>query len=167
MKLNLGAGHKHMPGFVNVDLAGNWSTIEPDIAADITQPLPFPDDSADEIHSYHCVEHFWRWKIQGILREWRRVLKPGGLMVLECPCLDKILAIYFNAMERGKAPPKELTIQGLFGNPAYKSEAMAHKWCYSLLEMRDVLTQVGFTQIKQAEPKTHVAGRDMRLECIK
>ena len=35
----------------------------------------------------HVVEHFWRWEVRDVLREWVRVLKPGAPMILECPNL--------------------------------------------------------------------------------
>lgn len=39
------------------------------------------------ILSVHVIEHFWRWEALDVLREWLRVLKPGGVMILECPNL--------------------------------------------------------------------------------
>ncbi len=41
IKLNIGCGAKKWPGFVNVDLANNWTDVPPDVVADVTKPLPF------------------------------------------------------------------------------------------------------------------------------
>lgn len=45
--------------------------------------LPFPDASFDRLLSHHLVEHLA--DLPGALREWRRVLEPGGLMVICTP----------------------------------------------------------------------------------
>ena len=129
IRLNLGCGQKIWPGFVNVDLANNWSDVEPDVIADVTGPLPFPDDYADEVHAYHLLEHLWRWKTADCLREWIRVLKPGGLLVLEMPCLDKIAKIIAHSIiDRTPLNPR-MSIWGLYGDASYQSEEMTHKWC--------------------------------------
>lgn len=71
--------------------------IDPDCGADVLHdindlPLPFEDESFDEIHTYHCLEHLGQ---QG---DWRtffrqfddlyRILKPGGLLCIISPSLN-------------------------------------------------------------------------------
>ncbi len=45
--------------------------------------LPFEDDSFDLITNWHVVEHVE--DVHETLAEWYRVLKPGGVMILETP----------------------------------------------------------------------------------
>ena len=45
--------------------------------------LPFDDETFDIVVSWHVVEHVE--SVEETLAEWQRVLKPGGLMVLETP----------------------------------------------------------------------------------
>jgi predicted SAM-dependent methyltransferase len=162
--LNLGCGGKIWPApYVNVDLANNWTSIQPDIVADVTGQLPFPDDYADEVHAYHLFEHIYRWKAEDVLKEWIRVLKPGGLLVLEMPCLDKVLDAFFHFIQAGKPAPIHLTMWALFGDPRYKNEAMCHRWCYAASELRDLLEYAGMQDIREEEPKTHQPVRDMRM----
>jgi predicted SAM-dependent methyltransferase len=163
IKLNLGCGPKHWPGFVNVDLQGNWSGKAPDVAADVTKPLPFASDYADEIHAIHLLEHLYRWEAPAILADWFRVLKPGGLLALELPCLDKIAAQYAHALVDGSEPDARLTILGLYGDPAYKKEAMCHRWCYSLAELAGGLKLLGYVDIEEQRPQYHQPARDMRM----
>jgi SAM-dependent methyltransferase len=64
--------------------------VKPDVVWDLTKrPLPFDDDTFDEIHAYEVLEHLGR---QGDWRaffdewsEWYRLLKPGGLFVGTSP----------------------------------------------------------------------------------
>lgn len=163
IKLNLGCGPKLLPGFINCDLSGNWSKVKPDVECDVTKPLPFPDEYADEIHAYHLLEHLNRWEAPDILRDWQRVLKPGGLLVLEMPCLDKIVSLYAHALIDGTAPDQRLTIMGLYGDPGYRNESMMHRWCYSIAELAGGLQALGFVDIEEQPPQTHQPARDMRM----
>ncbi|MEM7453053.1 MAG: methyltransferase domain-containing protein [Planctomycetota bacterium] len=45
--------------------------------------LPFADDTFDVVTSWHVIEHVS--DVKETLAEWNRVLKPGGIMVLETP----------------------------------------------------------------------------------
>ena len=163
VKLHLGCGGKLLPGFVNVDLANNWSSVQPDVVCDVTGHLPFPDNHADEVHSYHLLEHIQRFKAEACLVEWVRVLKPGGLMVLELPCLDKIIATYAHHLIDGTPPDDRMTIWGLFGDPGYKTEEMMHKWCWRVQELGDLLHDIGLEDVRSEKPQTHQPRRDMRL----
>lgn len=73
-------GREKWLGLVTLDLA---DTHKPDVVHDIASlPLPFADDSADEIHAYEVMEHVgqqgdWRFFFDQWADLWR-VLKPGG-----------------------------------------------------------------------------------------
>ena len=167
IRLDLGCGPKKRPGFIGVDLENNWSGQAPDVVADVTGPLPFSDDYADEVHAYHLLEHLPRWKAPDCLAEWIRVLKPGGLLVLEMPCFDKICGILAHCLiDRSPLDPR-MTMWGLYGDPNYKNEAMMHKWCYSYHELESLLEEVGMQQIRREKPQTHQVNRDMRMTAVK
>jgi len=51
--------------------------------------LSFPDKSFDRVIAAHVLEHLYR--PHEILREWVRVLKPGGILSLVLPCDPGIL----------------------------------------------------------------------------
>lgn len=148
-------------GFVNVDLADNWSGKQPDVVADITKKLPFPDHYADEIHAIHVVEHFPRGHVVDILKDWKRVLKPGGKLAIEVPCLNKIVKWLITPHPNAK-DQQRLTMIGLYGDWWEKDE-MTHRWCYSAEEMMAIMSDVGFQKINILDPIYHQPLRDMRV----
>lgn len=82
LKLHLGCGQRNIPGFVHVD--GNWAP-HVDVVTDLRR-LTFLDDGvADLVYASHVLEHFGRWEYRDVLREWQRVLAPGGVLRLAVP----------------------------------------------------------------------------------
>lgn len=61
-------------------------TMNPDVLAD-ARFLPFKDCFADAIFSSHALEHISFRETMATLKEWGRVLKPGGRMVIVIPNL--------------------------------------------------------------------------------
>lgn len=161
IKLNLGCGKKKWGGYVNVDLPGNWSGHKPDVESDLRK-LPFPDDYADEAYAIHVLEHFHLWEVPEILKEWKRVLKPKGRLVIEVPCLEKILYWFTQ-----KPLIPRMTWWGLYGDPGYKNPDMVHKWCYAKDMLVFHLDLAGFEDIQILEPEYHLKQRDMRAEAWK
>jgi predicted SAM-dependent methyltransferase len=55
----------------------------------------FPDDCFDEIYASHVAEHFdYRDQLLATLKEWRRVLMPGGSLYLSVPDLDVLAGLF-------------------------------------------------------------------------
>lgn len=52
--------------------------------------INLPDDYADVVFTSECLEHFPRAEYQDALREWCRIVKPGGMIRVEVP--DFLLA---------------------------------------------------------------------------
>ncbi len=152
-RIHLGCGDKYWPGFKNVDLVG-----DPDIKSDIME-LEIESGTVDEIHAIHLFEHIPRTKILAALKEWKRVLKKGGKLILEMPSMDKIAQHIVN----GANNPR-LTLLGIFGDPREENPYMAHKWCYTNEELKAVLEKSGFSVVFE-EPKFHIKRRDLRVSC--
>jgi SAM-dependent methyltransferase len=81
-KLNLGAGKSRMPGFLSVDSIPFEGL---DVVADLTKPWPWDDNSTDEIHMSHVLEHFNGLERVHIFNEMHRVLIKGGKAVIITP----------------------------------------------------------------------------------
>ena len=54
--------------------------------------LPYVCDGAfDYIYSSHLIEDFYYDELIGIISEWRRILAPNGVLVLNCPDQKRFL----------------------------------------------------------------------------
>ena len=129
--------------------------------------LEIDNDSADAVAAIHVLEHFHVFEAADLLTEWRRVLKPGGKMIIEVPCMDKVFA-YVADCGKTKTPMMPfMTIYALWGDPKHKDPAMCHKWGYFQDGLRNLLETVGMREITFTEPRYHFACRDMRVEAVK
>ena len=86
MNLNLGSGTSRKQDYLSVDLY----TPEADVMIDLTRPLPFDDESVDNIYASHVVEHFSREEWESMRKDWVRVLKKGGAIEIRCPDIIKV-----------------------------------------------------------------------------
>jgi predicted SAM-dependent methyltransferase len=89
--LHLGCGSVDHPRFVNVD---GFPYPHVHHVRPLDDLSPFADGSAALVYASHCLEHFPRADVPRVLAEWRRVLRPGGVLRLSVPDFDRLLAIY-------------------------------------------------------------------------
>ncbi len=91
LRLHLGCGDVDAPGFVNID-------GRPMRHVHLVQPLDrldrFADNSAALVYASHCLEHFPHAELPRVLKEWCRVLRPGGVVRVAVPDFDAIIAMY-------------------------------------------------------------------------
>jgi ubiquinone/menaquinone biosynthesis C-methylase UbiE len=90
-RLHWGCGPLTSYGWVNSDIHG-WPGV--DVVADIRAGLPMADDSFDYVVSIHALPELSYSDMDQALSELRRVLKPGGVLRLGLPDMDKALAAY-------------------------------------------------------------------------
>jgi predicted SAM-dependent methyltransferase len=162
IRLDLAAGHFREQGWVAVDLADGYAGAmtnpeQPDVVADV-RDLPFPDDYADEARAIHIIEHFHAWEALDVVKEWVRVLKPGGKLAIECPGLEKVLKL----AEVPQIQPK-YTYWALYGDPRHQRPEMMHKWCYTSVTLARLMAQAGLEDITPEPPQFHYPVRDIRV----
>lgn len=84
LRLNLGAGPTHLPGFVGVDRKTGGEVY----------PLAYADESVEEIVASHVLEHFSHREIRAVMTDWVRVLKPGGKIRIAVPDTEEVARLY-------------------------------------------------------------------------
>ena len=82
--INLGSGALRYEGFVNVDFFGKRETGV-DYGADLRYPLLIDDNSLKGIFCEHTLEHLTYTKVDELLGECYRILKPGGRIRIIVP----------------------------------------------------------------------------------
>lgn len=102
-----------------------------------------------------------------MIEEWRRVLKPGGKMILELPCMDKIMQYIARTVGTGEPFYPFMTLYAFWGDPGHENEAMCHKWGYFKQTLKELLEKCGMRDIRFEKPRYHFPFRDMRVECVK
>ena len=66
------------------------ASVAPDIIASITDMTPVPTGSMDAVWSSHNVEHLYPHEVPLALAEFRRVLAPGGFLLITLPDLQQV-----------------------------------------------------------------------------
>lgn len=165
-RLNLGCGDKLLPGYINVDVAESRAGKKPDVLCDLRELTPFESGSVDEILSVHVIEHFWRWEALDVLREWVRVLRPGGKLILECPNLLSACEALLANPDAASGPGREgqRTMWVLYGDPAWRDPLMVHRWGYTPKSLAQLMTEAGLANVRQEPAQFKLREpRDMRL----
>lgn len=89
--LDIGAGvGKVWPSVLGIDTAMNGTRPASDLMMDGTDLSMFADGSMDGVFSSFLLHQFEPSKVPGILREWARVLKVGGHLVLYLPDAEEV-----------------------------------------------------------------------------
>lgn len=102
--LNVGCGQRFHPDWVNLDL----HPTDPSVREwDLRKELPFPAASFDVVYHSHVLEHFSRADAPHLLHGCRRVLKPGGVIRVVVPDLERIAHLYLEALTESVSGNRE------------------------------------------------------------
>lgn len=89
--LDIGCGPNCHEKLVNMDFL--WHP-KIDLCWDVCRGLPFREGALRGVFTEHCLEHFDLPVVEGILRECRRVLAPGGILRIVVPDAELYLRTY-------------------------------------------------------------------------
>jgi SAM-dependent methyltransferase len=85
MRLNLASGTHPAAGWINCDLLPQDGL---QLRCDVAR-LPFADASVAQLYAGHLLEHVPLGVLPLVLAEWRRVLAPGGELMVVQPDIDR------------------------------------------------------------------------------
>jgi len=89
-RLEIGPDQWPKSGYETLDIAPYpWV----DYVLNAAKPLPFADNTFIEIYASHILEHFPWYHTERILREWVRILAPGGWLKIVVPDCLKVCEI--------------------------------------------------------------------------
>jgi predicted SAM-dependent methyltransferase len=144
IRLDIGSGDFPLEDFVSIDLHK-----DADVVHNIKEPLPYKDGTVDEIYCSHLIEHVWDEEIRDILRDWRRVLKPGGQLTIWTVDFDKLVQYY----NRDKYKRDEKLMRYINWRIFNKNEpGEEHKSVYTKEYLSKILNNLGFKRVKYLLP---------------
>lgn len=80
LTLNVGAGQRTL---LPTDITLDIDSDDCDYKADCTDLKIFKDETFDTVYASHILEHIF--DLIGAIKEWTRVVKKGGHIVIICP----------------------------------------------------------------------------------
>ena len=154
-RLNWGCGNDAPADWFNAD-ARNLPGVN--FVGDIRQGLPLADSSIAYAVSIHALQEIPLGEIVPVLAELRRVLKPGGVLRLCLPDLDKGIAAYQRGDRNYFLVPDEdaRTLGGKFVTQMLWYSYSRVMFTHDFIE--ELLLKAGFVQVNHCpfkETKSH------------
>jgi len=168
LRLHLGNGTVYLAGWLNVDITGllakdnpelveqNKTTIEKyykypfgknkgnnvtDVIMDVRK-LDFKDETVDEILNVNLIDHMKKEEFILVLTEWKRVLKPGGKLIIDVDDRQKQAEILTGAKTAAEI---EWALRLIYCDHA--REGRTHWWGYTPMYLKALLENAGFTHL--------------------
>lgn len=140
-KLHLGCGKRYLEGYIHVDV-DKYDHI--DYVSNINKLNMFPNEFATLIYASHCIEYFDRVEIIEVLKEWKRVLLPGGILRVAVPDFEALIKVY------GIGNDLKNVLGPLYGRWSIgENKFIYHKTVYDLNSLTTLLEDAGFIQIQK------------------
>jgi len=171
MKLNLGCGKNLKDGYINIDVVPQLPSV---VKSDIKK-LSYGDNTIDEIYLSMVLEHIDNSDVRTALKEWNRVLKKGGKIVIIVPNIIGAVKAYLENRLVTHAFPNppfedkalEVLFQMVYGRADIfgGNEYMQHRTGFSYKRLERFLNDCGF-EIVKANDNTDTE-QDLEIEATK
>lgn len=138
IRLNLGSRDRAIPGFIGVDCDAHPGV---DIVGDIADLSRFANGEVAEIYASHCLEHFPHTQTPPVLKEWARVLSPGGILYVAVPDFKRAVELYL------ACGLQDWVVNFLWGDQVYKTAF--HYAGFDFDRLSRLLRESGFSEVSQ------------------
>ena len=139
-KIHLGCGKRNFgPDWIHID-GSNY----PHVDSNNIRRLLYEDNSMDLLYASHVIAYFDRQEIVNVLTEWRRVLKPNGILRLATPDFRTMIRLY-----NEHNIPLQSFVGPLYGRMQMGNETIYHKTCYDKEDLTSLLLSVGFDNVRE------------------
>jgi len=140
--VNVGCGLQSGPEYINVDIVPN-----PNIhyVHDIRILDMFASESVDLLYASHVMEHIPRHELDGVITEWKRVLKKDGVLRISVPDFDNLLKIYTASGN----DINSILAQLLGQEPPYNNHYSVWNWNF----IQKFFVDRGFSSVRRWDPQ--------------
>ena len=125
--------------------------VEPDIVAAADDLRAIEEASVDAVFSSHCIEHLYLDQALPALREWKRVLRDSGFLLLVCPDLQAAAEMIAQDRLLDEAYAGITPFDIVFSHQGLVAQGRAagHHWMehrsgYTLSVLSNLVSQAGF-----------------------
>ncbi len=161
--LHVGCGQYNPEKLHSTFKGGEWQevrfdieeSVKPDIVGDMLDMHVIAENSFDAIFSSHNLEHVYDYQVPTALKEFYRVIKEGGFLLITLPNIqvlgEFITKGNLDAVVYESPAGPITTVDILFGHgPSLKNgfESMAHKTAFTPDRLKTFLLQAGFKNIE-------------------
>jgi SAM-dependent methyltransferase len=167
-KLHLANGTVYLDGWTNIDITGKLASEYPELAehnkttidkyykfpfranknnnvTDIimdVRKLAYEDNSVDQILTVNFIDHIKKEEFIEAAKDWKRVLKPGGTLIIDVDDRQKQAEILTNAETNEEI---EWALRLLYCDHA--APGRSHLWGYCSEYLKDILERIGFKYV--------------------
>ena len=149
LRLHIGCGDVYLKGWVNIDVDSN--NEQADLHHDVSQSLPYDDESVELIYSEHFIEHLSVEEGIFFLKESHRVLAKSGILRIATLDLDYLAFKYFFRW-KDQDWIKHYGYSYMQTNAEMFNVALrywGHQWVYNFAELSRRLEESGFTSYQR------------------
>ena len=125
-----------------------------DYKSNIDDLSMFDNESVSLIYSSHSFEYFNRQEAIKVLTEWRRVLRPEGVLRLAVPDFDSLIKVYQKTGEIEKILGPLYGQMDIQTNEGQKT--LYHRTVYNFDSLSKLLKNNGFKNIRRYDWRTTV-----------
>jgi predicted SAM-dependent methyltransferase len=161
--LQVGCGYNIYDDFINTDIEWKPNVIPWDISKIAKDNYPIANGTLQGIYTEHCLEHIPFKSTKDNLKEFYRLLKPGGTVRIAVPDGELFIDLY-NKHRQGEKVKIPCPDDRPEPTPMISINRIArshgHQFMYDFETFKYLLEEVGFKNVKK---ETFRNGRDPKL----